>query len=169
MACGDSGPPAIPQLEKLDDPMLVLEVDVVHHRGEEPVALPRTIRIPLDSASSRAPLERSVEAVLRALLEGPTEEETASGVSSFFSSATRDLLSSIEVEEGLLIVDFHDFRSLMPNAGSSAGSSAFLSQLNGTLFGISGVRGIEYRIEGSCEQFWNFLQRECTVQARPPT
>lgn len=132
---------------------------LVFTRGEAPVEVTRLLDAP-----DPGPAE-----VLRALLAGPTPEEREEGIGSWFSEATAGALREVTLgSDGLLVVDFRDLRSLIPNASSSAGSEMLLRELNGTLFAISGVRSIEYRMEGSCDIFWNWLQYECRVVTRPP-
>jgi hypothetical protein len=112
------------------------------------------------------------EAVLRASLEqlvqGPTVEERADGITSWFSSETADILARVSIDPaGQVLVDFDDFRAIVPGASSSAGSDQLLWELNSTLFQFPSVQSVDYRIEGSCETFWHFLQRPCAILQRP--
>jgi hypothetical protein len=95
------------------------------------------------------------------LVAGPTEEEKAAGVGSFFSSDTADVVKSAVLTDGLLVVDFTDLRPLLPNASTSCGSEALLAQLNSTAFQFAPVERTRYLIDGSCNEFGNWLQREC--------
>jgi hypothetical protein len=119
-----------------------------------------------------APVERRVAgpAVLRAALEaqlrGPTAEERARGLHSFFSEATAGRLRSVALEAGRARVDFEDLSGIIPNASTSAGSGQLLAELNATVFQFAEVEEVEYRFEGSCEAFWNFLQGSCEVVRR---
>lgn len=125
---------------------------VVFTREEQPVRLKR----PVASGAT------SVEAALAALLRGPTAEERASGVTSWFSATTTGALQSVTVDSaGLAVVDFADLRELIPNAASSAGSAMLLHELNGTVFQFPGIEAVEYRIQGSCSAFWEWLQYDC--------
>jgi hypothetical protein len=118
---------------------------------EKPVAVERTL------AGEPGP-----EATLRALLQGPTADERAAGITSWFSEATGDRLLSVSLQAGgRLVVDFRDLREVIPNASSSTGSTLLLQELNTTLFQHPGVEVIEYRMEGSCQTFWGWLQYEC--------
>jgi len=102
------------------------------------------------------------------LLRGPEAEESADGMFSFFSPATAGLLRSVSVDlDGRAIVDFQErLRALIPNASTSAGSAALLGELDSTVFQFSEVRSVEYRLGGSCDAFWNWLQRDCAVVTR---
>ena len=133
-------------------------VTVVFTREERPVAVERPVRGGL----------RPAVAAVEALLGGPDEAERAEGLHSWFSSATAELLRSIDVDgAGHAVVDFHDLRPVISGASSAAGSEMLLHQLNGTLFALPDVTSVEYRIDGSCEAFWAWLQRECTIVTRP--
>jgi spore germination protein GerM len=101
-------------------------------------------------------------AVLRASLEqlvaGPTQSEADAGVQSWFSSSTAMMLADVTISDGHAVVDFHDLRTLIPNASSSAGSRMLLSQLDATVFQFSTVSSVVYRIEGDCGAFNEWLQ-----------
>lgn len=168
-ACGEGGPPP-PEFPGLETPRgpteLTVALEVTFTRDEAPVRVPRTVVIPLDgdSLSDEALL---LKAALEALFRGPTEEEAAEGITSFFSAETADLLRSVTLEGDSAAVDLGDLASRIPNASSSTGSFLFLSELNGTVFGLPGIARAEYRMEGSCEALWNFLQRSCQEVRRP--
>jgi len=102
-----------------------------------------------------------VEAALEALVAGPTAEESAAGAGSAFSTRTADVVSSITLDDGLLVVDFANLPSLMPNASTSCGSEALLASLNSTVFQFPDVERVRYRNDESCDGFANWLQREC--------
>jgi len=102
---------------------------------------------------------------LERLLRGDAVPESGQ---SWFSAATAAALRSVSVDTaGHAIVDFADLRTLIPNASSSAGSAMLLEELNSTVFGVEAIRSVEYRMEGSCEQFWEWLQYSCQTVRRP--
>ena len=137
----DAAPPTSPD-----------SLEVVFTRDEQPLRLKRPV----------ADGEAGVEAALRALLRGPTAEERAAGATSWFSATTIDALRSVSVDSaGLAVVDFADLRQLIPNAASSAGSALLLHELNGTVFQFPDIAAVEYRIDGSCAAFWEWLQYDC--------
>lgn len=103
------------------------------------------------------------------LVAGPTAIERNLGAESFFSSDTADSIRSINLKpDGLLIVDFKDIRSVIPSASASCGSVQLLSSLNATAFQFSVVDRIRYEINGSCDVFFEWLQRECNELPRNP-
>jgi hypothetical protein len=122
-------------------------------------------------------LERSVaasldpiEAAFRELVAGPTAEEAARGAdTAIFSGETSQAIQSVTLDEGLLSVDFTDFRQVIANASTSCGSMSLLAQLNTTAFQFEEVERVRYLIDGSCDTFANWLQRECTEYTRAGT
>ena len=163
LACADDDPdvraprPAAPDTV-VRDTAGPTTVTLHFTRGEVPVPVTRTL------GGGTA----SLQAVLAAQLEGPTDAERASGLTSWFSAATAGLLRSATVDAGgRAIVDFENLAAVIPSASSSTGSAMLLGELNRTIFQHPEVRTIEYRSEGSCEAFWNWLQYDCQVVSRP--
>lgn len=95
------------------------------------------------------------------LLKGPTVEEQAQGYTSFFSSATADMLQSIRVDKGTAYVDFKDFRQIIPNASASCGSAQFLSQVEASLKQYPGIGRVIYAIDKIPQTFYDFMQIGC--------
>lgn len=132
-------------------------VAVVFTRGEEPAPVWRPVRASADRLT----------AALTWLLQGPTPEERAAGVRSWFSATTAGALRAATVDAGgHAVVDFRDLPALIPSASSSTGSTMLLQELDGTVFGVPEVRSVEYRVDGSCERFWNWLQYDCHTVER---
>ena len=129
-------------------------VRVWFSRGEEPVPVPRP--------SDGAPI---MDAVL-ALVGGPTPAEQQRGLSSWFSDTTRHVVRRVQEEDGFVVVDFHALPALIPNASSSAGSQQLLTALDSTIFQFPGTDSVEYRLDGSCQAFFEWLQRDCAVRRR---
>lgn len=120
-------------------------------RDEEQVPVPREIA---DSA-------HGLRAAFTALLAGPTAEERAAGLHSWFSGETAGMLRGVEVTDGFAVIDFGDLRPVIPNAVGSAGALMLLGELQATAFQFPGVRRVEFRIEGSCEALMEWLQFGC--------
>lgn len=128
-----------------------------------------------DVCEAVAPFERTVPAAgdpIRAafdgLMGGPTAAEVAAGAFSFFSEDTEGAVRSATVGNGLLIVDIDDVRAVLTPAGAntSCGSAALLAELNATAFQFADVDRVRYELEGSCDAFGEWLQRECVEIAR---
>ncbi len=107
-----------------------------------------------------------ITAAFEALVGGPTTAETSAGAGSFFSSATTGAVRSVDLTDGLLKIEFVDFRNELSNASTSCGSASFLASLNATAFEFDEVERVRYTIFGSCNNFYNWLQTECQDQTR---
>ncbi len=107
-----------------------------------------------------------ITAAFEALVGGPTTAETSAGAGSFFSSATTGAVRSVDLTDGLLTIEFVDFRNELSNASTSCGSASFLASLNATAFEFAEVERVRYTIFGSCNNFYNWLQGECQDQTR---
>lgn len=122
---------------------------------------------PGPTARHPAAREDSLRSALRSLLAGPSAEQRAAGAHSWFSDTTADALREVEVDRGRVVVDLDgDLHELIPNASTSAGSGILLADLDSVVFGFPWVEAAEYRMGGSCEAFWEWLQRECAVVTR---
>lgn len=145
-AAGDPSP---------DAPPAAPTVQVWFSRGEAPEPVTREVR------------RADPAAALGALTAGPTAAERRHGLTSWFSDSTAGALRTVTLRDGLLIVDFAGLDRLIPGAGSSAGSGQLLAVLDATVFQFTEVDSVEYRLDGRCERFWEWLQRECTTVRRP--
>lgn len=134
-------------------------VTVVFTRDERPAPVRRAV----DGSPT---LERA----LTLLLAGPSEEEREAGLTSWFSDRTAGALRSVSMTpEGAVTVDLADLRQALPGASSSAGSAMLMQELTGTVFAFEEVASVTFTTEGSCDAFWNWLQRSCTVVRRGET
>lgn len=125
-------------------------IEVSFRRGEELAAVERMV-----------PAGQPLGGALDALLAGPTAAERAAGIESWFSAATRGMLRSVAVQGGVAVVDFVDYSRVIPNASSSFGSTMLLAELNATVFGNTDATAVEYRFDGSCDAFGEWIQRGC--------
>lgn len=117
-----------------------------------------------DSADATA----RVTAAIEALLEGPRSDEADLGYGSWFGPETAGMLNEASVDaDGRAVVDFADLSGVIPNASTSAGSQMLLASLNATVFQDDAVTEVEYRLDGSCDAFWNWLQAECQIVTDP--
>jgi spore germination protein GerM len=116
------------------------------------------------------PTETAVEQVFAEMLQGPTLAEREASYWSSFSEETADALLSITYQEETqgLVMDFTE-AILVNNASTSTGSQFFLGELLANAFQFEEVRSVEFRVNGSCEAFWEFLQAGpiCNVIDKP--
>lgn len=151
-ACGDAQEDASPREQAAVD-----SVTVVFTRDEEPAPVTRPV----------ARGEADLRAALSWLVRGPTPAERASGIRSWFSEETAHVLRSATVDEhGHAVVDLDDLRPYIGNAGTSTGSTLLLLELNGTVFQFPEIQSVEYRMEGSCELFGEWIQYGCRIFRR---
>lgn len=112
------------------------------------------------------PMPRVLTGALRHLLAGPTADERAQGLTSFFSDDTAGMLRSVAIRDGVAFVDFDDLRPVIPDASTSCGSASLLSQLNATATQFPTVVRARYSIEGSEAAFYEWLQRDVPGRSR---
>lgn len=105
-----------------------------------------------------ATVEGGVGDALAQLLAGPTDEESAEGLTSWFSTETEGMLNGVVVEGGVAEVDFQDFSSIIPNASSSCGSASLLAQLDSTVLQFPEIEQAVYAFDGDAEAFYSWLQ-----------
>ena len=112
---------------------------------------------------------RVLTATLRELVAGPTAAERSRSLSSWFSDATKDVLRSVSTSDGRAIVDLDgDLRQVISGASSSAGSARLLAELDANVFQFRSVQTAEYRLDGSCEAFTEWVQiGGCEPRRRP--
>jgi hypothetical protein len=127
---------------------------VYFHRGEELVEVHR------EEARRTDVLRGALESLFR----GPQPSD-GDGLSSFFSDDTADLLADLNLRDGTAIVDL---AATVSNASTSTGSTLLLEELNATVFQFPTVERVEYRLQGDCDAFWQWLQYgDCRVVDRP--
>lgn len=101
------------------------------------------------------------EATLNELVAGPTEAERIAGFSSFFSSDTANVINSVTITDGEVVVDVSKGIRNIPNASTSNGLRTIVSQLRSTLFQFPNIKVIDIRMDGSCDAFWGWLESNC--------
>ena len=158
-ACGAE---RLPQPKPGDGEMLVkayFSCEAEENPSEEPLRAAYRVR-------ERSPAV--LQSALEVLLAGPSAAERDAGLGSWFSSKTATMLRSVKIENGHAIVDLDDLRPVIPNASTSAGSRRLLAQLDATVFQFRTVESVEYRLEGDCEAFNEWLQYGgCERRTRP--
>jgi spore germination protein GerM len=105
-----------------------------------------------------AQVEGDVRDALDQLLAGPTAEEQAQDLRSWFSEETAGMLNSVVIEDGVAEADFADFSAIIPNASSSCGSAGLLAQLDNTVLQFPEVDEVVYSFDGDRAAFYEWLQ-----------
>ncbi|GAA3343050.1 hypothetical protein GCM10020358_40290 [Amorphoplanes nipponensis] len=140
-----------------------MTVKVYFHRGsaDDPtrvVAVPR--RVP------RSP--KVATAALTQLLAGPTRAERDAGYWSVFTPASAGRLRGVRIDNAVGYADFRDLRPVLPTAGSSAGTAAFLAELDATFKQFGTVRRTVYSLDGDVAAFYEWLQLSPPETTMPP-
>lgn len=109
-----------------------------------------------------------LKGALTQLLFGPTSDERDNGLSSGLDhAAAGSALLSVVIRDGRATIDFGaDLPRLSPSTSSAEASQRFLRQLQATVFQFPTVTEAEFRAGGSCDAFWSWLQRSCTIVTR---
>jgi len=110
--------------------------------------------------------EDLLRSAIEQLLAGPTSEEAEQGMYSWFSEETVGMLNSVELTDGVVIVDFENFSTVIPGASSSAGSQELIGPIQRTIFEFEEVNSIDLRFDGDSSLFWNWLQCESQLIER---
>ena len=130
-------------------------------------ASPTRAVVPVQRETSAAGVEDRLATAIEALLAGPTPDEEAAGLRSWFSAQTADRLERVSVDEaGHAIVQFADFSDAIPNASTAGGRQQLLAELRSTILQFQEVEAAELWFDGSCQAFWQWLQSVCTVLRR---
>ena len=108
--------------------------------------------------SEREGLEGDPGDALTQLLAGPTTDEQAQDLRSWFSAETAGMLNGLTVADGVAAVDFADFSGIIPNASSSCGSAGLLAQLDNTVLQFPQVDEVVYSFDGDRAAFYEWLQ-----------
>ena len=156
LACADQG-----------DPVASSDQVMVFFTCEGPPADPRPVfRIDPGVSSVEAQLHFAIEQ----LLAGPTPEERDLGYSSVLPSGSEDLLIGVDVnEDGLAMVDFTDALQRLGPLNSSQSRFLFFGTVGETIFQFQEVPAVEFRIEGSCDQFARYFETVCEPWLRSST
>jgi hypothetical protein len=102
--------------------------------------------------------------VLEQLFEGPTEQETAAGYTSFFSEETADAVKTLKIEGETAYINLEDIRGIIPNANSSCGSAQFLAEIKSTLMQFPQIKRVIIAIDGNTETFYEWIQLGCSEE-----
>ena len=148
LACADQGDP-VPSSDQV----------MVFFTCEGPPADPRPVfRIDPGVSSVGAQLHFALEQ----LLAGPTPEERDLGYSSVLPSGSEGLLIGVDVnEDGLAMVDFTNALQRLGPLNSSHSRFLFFGTVGETIFQFRDVQAVEFRIEGSCDQFARYFETFC--------
>ncbi len=141
-------------------PQAAASVQVALLSGEDPCSSTVLVERLIDETDD------PIAAAYELLVAGTTDQDPRDAA-SWFSAATAGSVRSVTLHDDLLVVDFEEVILTLDNASTSCGSEALLAQLNGTAFQFPHVQRVTYALEGSCDAFFGWLQRDCHEYRRP--
>lgn len=139
-------------------------VKVYFHCGPDGEDVVRELERSLPADQIRNPLRFA----LVQLMAGPTEQEQADGLSSFWSNHQQLLRSVHVVNEARAVVDFDEAVSEIGNISTSTGGKMFGDELDATVFQFPKLQTIVYTLDGNCEAFTEIFESSgCPPSKRP--
>ncbi|MFQ5554354.1 MAG: hypothetical protein ACE5GC_03145 [Acidimicrobiia bacterium] len=97
--------------------------------------------------------DEPLEATLRQLVAGPSNDEIDLGFRSVFTSADAEIIDSVSIRGRKATVDFTSL-PVINNLAPEDDVGFFVANLNANVFQHAAIRTVEYRIDGSCSAFW---------------
>ena len=119
----------------------------------------------VEAVDRKVPGPAVLTGAMEQLLAGPTDDERAAGLSSWFGPETAGMLRSAEVVDGTAKVDFESFATVIPNASTSCGSAKLLAELDATAEQFPTVEHTLYSFDGDPAAFYGWLQLEVPALA----
>lgn len=114
------------------------------------------------AVSRRVPATEAVAAAaLQELFRGPTAEERARGLVTFFGPETADLLAGVRIADGTAYVDLRASLLTINNVSTTCGSAIFDAQVRATLQQFSTVQAVLYAVEGDPAAYYEQMQLSC--------
>ncbi len=109
--------------------------------------------------------ELVLTSTLTEMVKGPDAEEQGEGFRTPFGADSEDSFLSVSLNAGDAIVDLGE-GLFGPSAATDAGAQALVSTLNANVFQFSTISSVEYRLNGSCDAFWDEVQGTCARVTR---
>jgi Sporulation and spore germination len=104
-------------------------------------------------------------AALTQLLLGTTDDESVAGLGSAFSSHTAGQFHSVDVANGIAIIDLTDGFVRTNNFSTSNLSGVVGRQIEATVYQFPGIDGIDFRVNG---ERWCWWESSCDDGAANP-
>ncbi|MGD2051604.1 MAG: hypothetical protein PVI35_03920 [Acidimicrobiia bacterium] len=102
---------------------------------------------------------------LTEMVKGPDAEEQGEGFRSPFGPDSEGSFLSVSLNAGDAIVDIGE-GLFGPSAATDDGARALVSTLNANVFQFSTISSVEYRLNGSCDAFWDEVNGTCARVTR---
>lgn len=106
------------------------------------------------------PTDLVLTTTLREMVKGLEADESALGFKSPFPDGAAGSFLGVSISQGTAFIEFTP--SLFPEgADTPEGAQILLSTLNANVFQFSTISAVEYRLNGSCDAFYQQLGSTC--------
>jgi hypothetical protein len=114
-----------------------------------------------------APTDLVLTTTMQEMTKGLESEEEELGFRSPFPSEAHGTFLGLSIVDGVAYIEFSGDGIFPAGADTAEGSLIFLSTLNANVFQFSSIDEVEYRLNGSCDAFWqNLGSEECRTITR---
>jgi hypothetical protein len=97
---------------------------------------------------------------MRELAAGLEDEERQLGFRTPLPESAAGSFQGLSIVDGTAYVEFGSDDVFPPGVTTTEGAQVFLSTLNANVFQFSSISAVEYRLNGSCDAFWQRLGAE---------
>jgi len=112
------------------------------------------------------PTDLVLTTTLREMTKGPDAEEAALGFESPLPEAASGAFLGLSIVDGTAYIEFSSTDIFPAGAATAEGAQIFLSTLNANVFQFTSIEAVEYRLNGSCDAFWQQLGSGCETITR---
>ena len=111
------------------------------------------------------PTDLVLTTTLREMVKPLEQEEQGLGFKSPFPEDAEGSFRGVSISDGTAFVEFS--AAVFPDgADTPEGAQILLSTINANVFKFDTIRAAEYRLDGSCDAFWQQLGSGCEVVTR---
>ncbi|MDJ0664560.1 MAG: hypothetical protein QNJ75_08360 [Acidimicrobiia bacterium] len=97
---------------------------------------------------------------MREMTAGLDLEETQLGFRNPLPASADGSFQGVSIVDGTAYIEFGSNDILPPGVATIEGAQVFLSTLNANVFQFSSISAVEYRLNGSCDAFWQQIGAE---------
>jgi len=97
---------------------------------------------------------------IREMTAGLEDEEAQLGFRTPLPTSADGAFQGVSIVDGTAYLEFGSDDIMPPGVATVEGAQVFLSTLNANVFQFSSISAVEYRLNGSCDAFWQRLGAE---------
>lgn len=97
---------------------------------------------------------------MREMVAGLEDEEAQLGFRTPLPASADGTFQGVSIVDGTAYLEFGSGDIMPPGVATIEGAQVFLSTLNANVFQFSTINTVEYRLNGSCDAFWQRLGAE---------